>query len=188
MWIVQECRRTFAGEGDNYDYAEITQMAETADPHVAVIDPDYPAFSTPGNMPGKIQDYCRDTGQQVPETRGEILRTAFESMALKYRLVLERLEDLRGGPVEVLHIVGGGTRNRLLNQMVAEAINRPVITGPVEATSVGNFLMQMIAGGDLNSLDEGKALVGDSFETAEFEPENPAPWEAPFEVLKKNIG
>ena len=188
MWIVQECRRSFADDGDKYDYGEITRMAETADPHVAVIDPDYAAFSTPGNMPGKIQDYCRETGQKAPETRGEILRTAFESMALKYRLVLERLEDLRGGPVEVLHIVGGGSRNRLLNQMVADAINRPVITGPVEATSAGNVLMQMIAGGDLNSLEEGKVLVGESFETAVFDPENPAPWEAPFEVLKKNIG
>jgi rhamnulokinase len=188
MWLVQECRRTFAGEGDDCDYEEITRMAAAAAAHAAVIDPDHPAFSTPGNMPGKIQDYCRDTGQRVPETRGEILRTAFEGMALKYRLVLERLEDLRGGPVEALHIVGGGTRNRLLNQMVADAVSRPVIAGPVEATSVGNFLMQMIAGGDLNSLDEGRALVRNSFETAEFEPGNQAPWETSFEVLKKNIG
>jgi rhamnulokinase len=187
MWIVQECRSTFAAEGDSYDYGEITRMAEGARPHVAVIDPDYPAFSSPGNMPGKIQDYCRDTGQRVPETRGEILRTAFEGMALKYRLVLERLEDLRGGPVDALHVVGGGCQNALLNQMVADAISRPVITGPVEATAAGNFLMQMIAAGDLNSLDEGRELVRNSCETAEFEPGDSSPWEAPFEVLKKNL-
>jgi len=177
LWLVQECRRTWTAQGQELSYADLTQMAAQAAPFVSLIDPDYAEFAKPGDMPSRIQVYCKRTGQPVPESKAAIVRCVLESLALKYRLVLERLENLVGGRLAPLHIVGGGTKNRLLNQFAADATNRQVITGPVEATAIGNILMQAIALKHINSLAEGRQIVAHSFDVETFEPGNPARWD-----------
>ena len=136
-----------------------------AKPFLAVIDPDDDRFLHPGDMPARIQKYCADTNQAVPQTKGEMIRVALESIALKYRLVLERLEELAGKRLDPIHIIGGGTKNRLLNQFTADATCRMVVTGPVEATAIGNILMQAIGLEHLGSLAEAREVVRTSFDT-----------------------
>lgn len=178
LWLVQECKREW---GLSYD--EITQLAAEATPFLAVLDPDAAMFLHPGNMPAKIQQFCAESGQTVPQTRGEIVRVALESLALKYRLVLQRLETLTGKPLSPLHIIGGGTKNRLLNQFTADCLNRPVITGPVEATAIGNLLMQAITLGHLSDLNQARALVRASFQVETYQPGNRAGWDEAYQNL-----
>ncbi len=187
LWLIQECRRTWAAEGKDYAYEELSALAEQAPPFSAVIDPDYGEFAKPGNMPEKIRDYCRTTGQRIPDSPGKVIRTALEGLALKYRFILERLDDLTGHHINALNIVGGGTQNRLLNQFTADAINRPVITGPVEATSTGNILVQMMALGEIASLQEGRELVRRSVDTTPYRAAEPNRWEEPFTKLGELI-
>jgi rhamnulokinase len=170
LWLVQECRRFWQSHGESFSYDEITQMAAAASPWKSIINPDAVDFLKPGDMPGRIQTYCQRTGQQIPESKGEIVRCALDSIALKYRWVLERLEDLLDRQLNTIHIVGGGTKNRLLSQITADCTGRTVITGPVEATAVGNLLTQAIALGELQSLDDIRAIVCRSFEVHTFEP------------------
>lgn len=178
LWLVQECRRAWG-----LSYAEITHLAAAARPFVAVINPDADVFFHPGTMPEKIRHFCAMTGQAVPQTHGEIVRVALESLALKYRLVLERLEALTGKSLAPLHIIGGGTKNRLLNQLTADCLARPVIAGPVEATAIGNLLMQALALGDLTSLEEARALVRRSFEVESYLPGPCAGWDEAYQKL-----
>jgi rhamnulokinase len=131
-------------------------------------------------MPAKIQAYCRETGQPVPEGREAILRCILESLALKYRWVLTKIEEMRGTRVDVLHIVGGGSKNELLNQFSADALGRPVVAGPVEATALGNILMQAVACGDVASLSEGRRIVRDSGDTKRFAPKDRGPWDEAY--------
>lgn len=179
LWLVQECKRQW---GISYD--KITRLASEAPPFVAVIDPDDPIFLHPGDMPEKIQSFCRSRGQPVPQTRGEILRVALESLALKYRLVLECLEALTGKRLAPIHIIGGGTQNRLLNQLTADCTRRSVLTGPVEATAIGNILLQAIALGHLGSLPQARALVRRSFDVALYSPDQTQGWDLAFARLK----
>lgn len=179
LWLVQECKREW-----NISYDEITRLAAEARPFLAVIDPDKAAFLHPGNMAEKIRSFCRETGQPVPETRGEIIRVALESLALKYRLVLARLEELTGKRLEPVHIIGGGTQNRLLNQFTADCTGRIVVTGPIEATAIGNILMQAITMGHLESLAEARALVRRSFDVETYFPVQADGWDKAFEKLK----
>jgi rhamnulokinase len=158
-------------------------MAAQAAPFQAVIDPDYADFFKPGDMPSRIQDFCRTTGQPLLQSKGAILRCALEGIALKYRWVLERLEEMLGRRLEPLHIVGGGTQNRLLSQFTADALGRQVITGPVEATATGNVLMQMMAMGHIGSLAEGRRVVRRSFDLATYEPGHRAGWNEAYERL-----
>jgi rhamnulokinase len=183
LWLVQECKREW-----NLSYDELTRLAAGAKPFLAVIDPDSDLFLHPGNMPEKICKFCADTSQPVPQTQGEIVRVALESLALKYRLVLERLEELVGKRLAPLHIIGGGTKNRLLNQFAADATGRIVITGPVEATATGNIVMQAIALGHLGSLRDARALVRRSFEIEQYNPENQDGWEKASERLRSFEG
>ncbi len=176
LWLVQECRRTWAANGEQLSYDQLASLANQAPPFAAVINPDYPDFALPGDMPARIQDYCRRSGQAVPLDKGSLIRTALEGLALKYRVVLEQLEQLVSHRLELLHIVGGGTRNILLNQLTADAIGRPVITGPVEATSAGNIIMQMVGTGDLGSQPQGRELIRRSFETRIYEPRESGAW------------
>ncbi len=180
LWLVQECKREW-----NISYDEITQIAAAARPFLAVIDPDSEIFLHPGDMPAKIQKFCAESGQPVPQSRGEIVRVALESLALKYRLVLERLETLIGKHLTPLHIIGGGTKNRLLNQLTADCIHRPVIAGPVEATAIGNLLMQAITLGHLSNLGEARAVVRNSFDVETFMPGNFAGWDEAYAKLLK---
>jgi len=183
LWLVQECHRAWQAEGKVFSYDDLTRMAEDSLASLAVIDPDDAVFFHPGSMPDKIRSYCRDTGQRTPNSAGEVIRVALESLALKYRWVLERLEELGGKKLSPLHIIGGGTKNRLLNQFTADAINRTVVAGPVEATAIGNILMQAIALGDLGSLTEARKVVRDSFQVEEFHPKNPSAWDASYTKL-----
>jgi rhamnulokinase len=183
LWLVQECRRAWAHQGDNLSYDEITRLASEARPFLAVIDPDDGRFLHPSDMPERIQRYCADTQQAMPTTRGEIARVALESIALKYRWVLERIEELAAKRFAPVHIIGGGTKNRLLNQLTADATGRPVITGPVEATAIGNALMQAIGMGDLNSLAEARSVVRASFEVEEYQPRHEDGWDEGFAKL-----
>jgi rhamnulokinase len=131
-------------------------------------------------MPARIREYCRRTGKFVPEGVGQIARVVYESLALKYRRVLEMMETLVGHRIGVLHIVGGGAQNRLLNQLTADAIGRPVVAGPFEATAVGNLLMQLLATGAIGSLAEGRALVRRSFDTETYRPKDASAWDEAY--------
>ena len=176
---MQGCKREW---GLSYD--ELTHLAIKARPFLAVINPDDPVFLHPGNMPEKIRQFCIETDQAVPETQGEIVRVALESLALKYRVVLEQLDELVGKHLEPLHIIGGGTKNRLLNQLSADAAGRTVVAGPVEATASGNILMQAITLGEIDSLENARALVRRSFEIEEYHPKDNRRWEQWFEKNK----
>jgi rhamnulokinase len=183
LWLVQECRRTWAQQGDEYSYDDLTGMASQAEPFQAVIDPDHGEFFKPGDMPARIQAYCRMTGQPVPRSKGAMLRCALEGIALKYRWVLERLEAMLGKRLEPLYIVGGGTQNRLLSQLTADATGRQVITGPIEATAIGNVLVQMMALGHISSLEEGREIVRRSSRLTTYEPGSESGWDGAYSQL-----
>ncbi len=183
LWLVQECRRTWAQQGQTHSYDELTALAAQATPFQAVLDPDDGEFFKPGDMPARIRDFCRRTGQPIPEGKGAILRCALEGIALKYRWVLERLEEMLGRRLEPLHIVGGGTQNRLLSQFTADATGRTVITGPVEATASGNLLLQMMALGHIGSLAEGRQVLRRSFDLTAYEPGSRAGWDEAYDRL-----
>jgi len=176
LWLVQECRRSFERNGTAYDYGLLAQVARDAKPFRAFVDPDDRAFLAPQDMPEAMRDWCRQTNQEVPDTEGGIVRCALESLALKYRTVLGWLEELSGEPVEVIHIVGGGTQNELLNQFTSNATGRPVITGPIEATALGNILIQARTAGAVGSLHEIRSVVRASSTLKRYEPQNTAAW------------
>jgi rhamnulokinase len=175
MWLIQECRRAWAAAGRDYSYEELAALAAEARPFAAVIDPD--AFLEPGRMPEKIAAFCEARHQAAPADPGATCRAILESLALRYRQVLESLEELTGRRIGTIHIVGGGSRNELLNQLAADATGRPVIAGPAEATAAGNVLTQAIGAGRLSGLAEARALVRVSFPVKRFEPRSAAGWE-----------
>jgi rhamnulokinase len=185
LWLIQQSKRTWASGGEDLSYTELTNMAATSAPLLSVIDPDCNDFLKPGNMPERIKEYCRRTGQFVPETKGAIIRTALEGIALKYRWVLEKLEEMVGHRLEPIYIVGGGTQNKLLSQMTADATGRMVITGPIEATASGNILAQALALGDLHSVKEIREIVRNSFDLMVFEPTSNKGWDKAFNILKQ---
>jgi rhamnulokinase len=168
LWLLQECRRAWAQEGTEYSYAELTRMAAEAPAHRAAIDVD--AFLEPGDMPRKIAEHCRSTGQEPPATHGEFARCILESLARRYREVLENLETLSGRSIRTIHIVGGGSKNRLLNRLVADETGRTVVAGPGEATAIGNLLVQAMGAGELGSLEEIRGVARRSAELETFEP------------------
>lgn len=183
LWIVQECRRAWARADEDLSYTELTQLAAHAAPFRSIIDVDADDFFQPGDMPTRIQQYCARTNQPIPQTKGEIVRCALESLALKYRWVLDRLEEMLGHRLEPIHIIGGGTQNRLLNQITADATHRSVVTGPIEATAIGNVLMQAVALGHLKSLDEARAVVRHSFKPEKYDPQTASEWDAAYQQL-----
>ncbi len=181
LWLVQECRRLWTAQGDRYSWDQLTEMAAAAPPLTALIDPDHHDFLMPGDMPARIQAFCRRTNQPVPQSKGAIIRCALESIALRSRWVLSGLETILGYPLEKIHIIGGGTQNLLLNQMIADAANRPVIAGPIEATAIGNILMQMLALGHISSLAEGREIVANSFPLTRYQPAAADAWEIAYQ-------
>jgi len=176
LWIVQECRRTWLGKGRDYTYDDLTRMAEAAPPLGSLLLPGDARFLTPGGMPAKVREFCRETGQVVPKTPGEIVRCALESLALSYRRILEQLEALTGRTLRRLHIVGGGSNNVLLNQFAANATGRIVLAGPIEATAIGSVLLQAIALGHLGSIGDLRRTVQASFPIQTFEPADSNAW------------
>ncbi|MBO4545183.1 MAG: rhamnulokinase, partial [Verrucomicrobia bacterium] len=188
MWLIQQCKKSFENQGKKYSYAELEQMATKATPLRSIVDPDDSRFLNPTDMPKAMQEYCRETNQPVPETEGELMRCARESLALKYRETMLALNELTGEKIEVLHIVGGGSKDVLLNQMTADLCGVPVMTGPVEGTVIGNLLTQARADGELAGLSELREAVRSSSVIRTFEPEKSSKWEAgiaKFEELKK---
>jgi rhamnulokinase len=168
LWLVQQCKRSFDAAGKQYDYAQLAALAAKARPLRSIVNLNDPRFLNPPDMPQAIQEFCRETRQPVPKTEGELVRCAYESLALKYREVLDSLEELTGEPIEVIHIVGGGSQSQLLNQFAADACQRPVIAGPVEATAMGNLLTQVRASGELGSLAEMREVVRASSEVQHY--------------------
>jgi rhamnulokinase len=172
LWLVQQCKRSFETKGKRVGYAELVQLAKRARPLRSLIDPDDARFLNPTDMPLAIQDFCRKTGQPIPGSEGELVRCALESLALRYNTMLDCLEKIGGKRIEVIHIVGGGSKNDLLNQFTADACGRPVVAGPVEATVLGNVLTQARASGEIGSLSELRTVVRQSCEVRMFEPKS----------------
>jgi rhamnulokinase len=189
LWLVQECRRAWQRAGREYSYAQLTELAAQAKPFGAIVEPDDARFVAPASMPDALREYSRLSRQAAPQTEGEVVRCCLESLALKYRWTLEKLEELTGQKIPVLHIVGGGTQNKLLSQLTADAINRPVLCGPVEATAIGNILAQLMARGEISNLQDARAIVRRSFEIETFAPrrEYSAQWDDAYEKFLRLI-
>jgi len=183
LWIVQECRRHWQSGGDDFDYNQLTSMAREARPFSAILDVDDPVFSTIGKMPEKIAERCIHSGQVAPQSKNEIVRSSLEGLALKYREVLENLRRKTGKSLQQLHIVGGGTQNELLNQMTADSTGCEVLTGPIEATGVGNVVVQMMAQGEVTSLAEARELISLSFEPKRYEPNQSNQWKDAYATM-----
>ena len=181
MWILEQCRKEWDLSGKNYSYPEIVEMAMSAKPFQSYIQPDDPSFANPPSMLEAIDAFCERTGQAKPENDAQVIRLIFESLALRYRQVLEDLDRIATHPIERLHIIGGGSKNRLLNQFTANAIGRKVIAGPSEATAIGNVMIQAMAAGVVSSLQEMRAIIHASIETEEFLPQESEAWEQAYQ-------
>ncbi len=184
LWLVQECRRDFATQGREMDYDKITNLASEAKPLVTLLDPFLSSWNAPGEMGRRIADYAKRTGQSIPGTEGAFVRCCLESLALAYRESLESIEKVTGEKIKTLHIVGGGSQNKLLNQMAADATGRTVVTGPIEGTAVGNLLIQAYGLGHLKSHQEIRAVVRDSFPIEVFQPQSNPLWEEAWKRFK----
>ena len=186
LWIIQESRRQWKREGYDYSFAQMEAWAKEAIPFQSLINPDHPSFNTPGNMPEKIREFCRQTSQHVPETVGEVVRCIYESLALKYRYTVESIDRLMNKKTAMINVVGGGTKDKFLSQMTADACNVPVCAGPEEATAIGNLMMQAIAAGAIKDLGEAREVVANSFELKHYEPTSDrAAWDAAYEKFCK---
>ena len=187
LWLIQECKRQWTLDGDPLSYAEMAKLAAQAPAFSAFIDPDDPVFAAPGGMPEKIRAWCERTGQAVPQDKGTILRIATESLALKYRVVFENFCALSGKRFERLYAGGGGIQNAFLAQATSNALGIEVIAGPIEATSCGNIVVQMIATGALPDLAAGRALIRRSFDFQTYQPQQQEDWQAAYQRFKSII-
>ncbi len=188
LWLVQQCRQTWNQAGRDWDWEDLNGLSAAAKPLVSFIDPDAPDFLAPDNMPEAICQFCKKTGQPVPENEGAVLRCALESIAMKFRQVHGWCEQLAGGRLETIHIVGGGTQNKQLCQAAADACGRRVVAGPIEATAIGNVMMQAVATGQVGSIAEARDVIRRSFDVDEYEPRNTAAWDDAFEKFISVVG
>jgi len=187
LWLLQECWRIWAQEGEDLSWDELVSLAEQAKPFMASVNPEADDFTLPDHMPLMVQQTCRDLRQEVPQSKGEIVRVCLESLAFSYRYTIDQLFDVLGQKPEVLHILGGGTKNRLLNQFTANATHINVVTGPTEAAVLGNIIMQMIALGDISGLEEGRELLRASFPTETYSPFDSDLWEDQYQKFLKTL-
>ena len=179
LWLLQECRRSWQRQGQSYTWEELMALASNATPFVSIVNPDAAAFLNPDDMPSAIQFYCALHGITVPQTPGAIVRCCLESLALRYRTVLDTLRDLTGQDIDTIRIVGGGSQNQLLNRFSADACNLPVVAGPVEATALGNVLIQALTIGAIPDLATGRRIIAESFPPTVIEPSTDrAAWDA----------
>jgi len=181
MWILEQCRKEWAAMGKDYSYPEIVKMAMEAKPFVSFIQPDDSSFANPPSMLEAIYAFCERNGQACPENDAQIIRCIFESLALRYRQVLGDLDRIAKFPIERLHIIGGGSKNDLLNQFTANAIGRKVVAGPSEATAIGNVMIQAMGAGIVSSLEEMRSIVHASIETKEFIPQAVEEWRTAYD-------
>jgi rhamnulokinase len=177
LWFLQEIKKSWERSGEEYSYDEIMQMAGPADEFICNINPDDHAFINPADMVEAIRDYCVRTNQEFPKTKGALARSVLESLALRYKSIIDKIEKISGRKINKLHIVGGGSQNELLNQLTADATGKEVIAGPVEATALGNIIVQAIARGKIDSLEKARKIISLSFSQKFYEPENHEKWE-----------
>lgn len=185
MWLLQECKRSWDAAGKAISYDDLENGAQSSPAFTSFVDPDAVDFQAPADMPAAITAFCQRTGQPVPPNPGAFTRVIFESLALKYRFVKESLARITGKPIDRIYVVGGGCKNHILNQFAADAMNCCILAGPVEATSIGNIVMQLYALGEIHSLAEGRALVRRSVEPKIYEPQNPGVWDAAYARFQK---
>ncbi|TDF91245.1 rhamnulokinase [Paenibacillus piri] len=189
LWLVQECKRAWDKAGLSLSFPQLVELAEQAEPFAAFIDPDDAGFMNPVHMPEQIQAYCSRTGQYLPQSPGETIRIVLESLALQYRVVLERTEQLAGGRrFNGLHMVGGGINNRLLCRFTANAIGRPVWAGPAEGSAIGNLVVQYMALGHISGMQEARTMIRASFPPDTYMPEQSGEWEQAYAVFRKITG
>jgi rhamnulokinase len=187
LWLVQQSKAIWAAAGQDYSYADLATAALAAPPFRSLYDVDDLLFMQPGDMPARIRAVCAAHGQPEPTTPGEVVRSIYESLAFKYRYLLEKMCRLTGKRMERLHIVGGGSQNALLNQMTADALGVVVVAGPSEATAIGNAVVQLIALGDLGSVAQARDMMSRAMELATYEPRNTAAWDAEYERYKQLV-
>ena len=184
LWLIQEARRDWQKQGKDMSFGEIASLALEADGFKCFVDPDYPEFGKPGNMVKKIQEFCKKTGQYVPQTIGEVARCIYESLALKYRHAFINLGKITGKSFNGIHIVGGGTNAELFCQMTASSCNTNVYAGPVEATALGNVAVQLMATGDIKDIKEARSIIRDSSDIKTYSPEDTSSWDKAYETFK----
>ena len=187
LWLIQESRRQWQREGQNYSYADLEKLALEAEPFKCFIDPDAPEFSPLGNIPKRVQEFCRKTNQYVPETVGEIMRCIYESLAMKYKYTFDNLKNCTKKDYPVIHVIGGGTKDTLLCQMTANACNTPVKGGPIEATVIGNIIVQLIASGDIKDMSEAREIIARSETVLDYTSTDTHSWQTAYENKFKNI-
>lgn len=176
LWLIQEIRRNFKAEGKDYSFNDMEQLARKEAPFTCFIDPDAPEFATAGSMPEKICEFCKRTNQPVPQSNGALIRCIYESLAMKYKFALSQISENTGKSFDVLHLLGGGTNDSFLCQMTANSLGIPVLAGPTEATALGNILLQLIALGDIKSIDEGRALIRSQESVRKYTPDDVENW------------
>ncbi|MFP4288954.1 MAG: rhamnulokinase [Bacteroidales bacterium] len=184
IWILQGCKRSWDKPGNTYHYADLVKMAEQAKPAGTFIDPDDQVFFNPADMPGAIDDFCQRTNQQKPASKGEYVRVILESLALKYRMVLEQLTHITAVKIDKIHIIGGGIQNQLLCQYAANATGKTVVAGPVEGTALGNIGMQAKASGEIKSIEEIRHLIKNTFDLKIYTPTDGARWEKAYDRFR----
>ena len=187
LWLIQESRRQWKREGKEYSYADLEKLALAAEPFKCFIDPDAPEFVPHGNIPERVREFCRKTGQYVPEMVGEIMRCIYESLAMKYRLTFEKLRECTERDYPVIHVIGGGTKDGLLCQMTANSCDRTVKAGPIEATVMGNVAVQLMSDGSVKNIGQARKIVADSSELKTFEPKDTDKWAGAYEDFLKII-
>lgn len=180
LWLIQEIRRNFRAAGKDYSFNDMEQLARAEKPFECFIDPDAPEFATAGGVPEKIQDYCRKTNQFIPESDGALVRCIYESLAMKYKFAINQISENTGRQFDVLHLLGGGTKDGFLCQMTADSLGVPVVAGPAEATALGNIVLQLIALGDIKDIDEGRAIIRAQECVKQYQPENVDTWESAY--------
>ena len=187
LWLIQESRRQWIREGKEYSYAELEEMALASKEFQCFIDPDAPEFVAMGDIPSRIREFCKKTGQHVPETVGEVVRCIYESLALKYRNVFEGIEDCTEKKYEQINIMGGGTKDKLLCRMTADACAVPVYAGPIEATVLGNIAIQLMSSGAISDINEARKIIANGENLKEYLPENTDKWNKAYEIYKNYI-
>ena len=185
LWLIQESRRQWQREGKDYSYADLEKLALSEEPFKCFIDPDAPEFVPQGNIPERVREFCKKTGQYVPESVGEIMRCIYESLAMKYRMTFEKLCECTGKDYPVIHVIGGGTKDGLLCRMTASSCGKTVKAGPIEATVMGNVAVQLMSDGTIGSINEARRAVAASEELKTYEPQNTDEWIKAYESFVK---
>ena len=185
LWLIQESRREYARQGEEYSFGELAKLADEAEAFHCFIDPDAPEFTPAGDIPTRIREFCKKTGQPVPETVGEVVRCINQSLAMKYRHAMEEIKECTGKDYKTVYMVGGGTQSALLCQFTANACGCRVSAGPIEATVLGNIALQLMASGDIKSIEEAREIIKRSQDIKIYEPQDKEAWDEAYERFKK---